>query len=284
MHVRDRRITILRSLRERGFQSVQQLEQLLGVSAATVRRDLTDLEREELLCRVHGGAETSRDALPSRLSGQPAFFAAQGRRLMEKRAIAERAAELIPADSSIIVDGGTTTFALVEFLRDRELRVLTSSFPLANELLQRTQAQVTVPGGPVYRDQQLILSPFDEPVIQGYVASLIFMGVQGVSERGLLQSDPMLVQAQRQLLDRADRLVVLADSTKFAPAGNLVVCPLERIDVFVTDAGASPASLAWLRDAGVEVLVVNKHRLRRNRARKTRTSLGSAAFEASERP
>lgn len=263
---------------------MQQLEQLLGVSAATVRRDLTDLEREELLCRVHGGAETSRDALPSSLSGQPAFFAAQGRRLMEKRAIAERAAELIPADSSIIVDGGTTTFALVEFLRDRELRVLTSSFPLANELLQRTQAQVTVPGGPVYRDQQLILSPFDEPVIQGYVASLIFMGVQGVSERGLLQSDPMLVQAQRQLLDRADRLVVLADSTKFAPAGNLVVCPLERIDVFVTDAGASPASLAWLRDAGVEVLVVNKDRPRRNRARKTRTSLGSAAFEASERP
>jgi DeoR family ulaG and ulaABCDEF operon transcriptional repressor len=194
---------------------------------------------------------------------------------MEKRAIAARAAELIGADSSIIVDGGTTTFALVEFLRDTEIRVLTPSFPLANELLNRTQAQVTVPGGPLYRDQQLILSPFDEPVIQGYVANLLFMGVQGVSERGLLQSDPMLVQAQRNLLERAERLVVLADSTKFDPAGNLVVCPLERVDVFITDAGAAPASLALLRDAGAEVLVVDKLRPRRNRTRKTETPRGS---------
>ena len=259
MHARDRRITILRSLGERGFQSVQQLEHTLGVSAATVRRDLTNLEREGLLSRVHGGAEVVRDALPRSLSGQPAFFAAQGRRLKEKRAIAARAAELIPVDSSIIIDGGSTTFALVEFLRDLEVRVLTSSFPLANELLHRTRAQVTVPGGPIYRDQQLILSPFDEPVIEGYVANLLFMGAQGISERGLLQSDPMLVQAQRHLLDRAERFVVLADSSKFAAAGNLVVCPPERIDVFITDSGATPASLARLRDAGVEVLVVDKH-------------------------
>jgi len=263
---------------------VQQLEQTLGVSAATVRRDLTDLEREGLLCRVHGGDEASRDAFPSSLSGQPAFFAAQGRWLGEKRAIAARAAELIPDDASIIVDGGTTTFALVEFLRDRELRVLTSSFPLANELLQRTQVQVTVPGGPVYRDQQLILSPFDEPVIQGYVASLLFIGVQGVTERGLLQSDSMLVQAQRQLLDRAERVVVLADSTKFAPAGNLIVCPLDRVDVFITDAGAAPVSLAWLRETGVEVLIVNKERSKKNQASNTGASPGSAAFGTSGRP
>ena len=242
-------------LTEREFISVEELRQRLGASEATVRRDLTELEAAGRLRRVRGGAEATSRALPRELAGQPAFAAAHARRLREKRAIARTAVERIAPGMSIIVDGGTTTFAMVEFLRSVDARVLTPSFPVAESLLRYTAVQVVVPGGPIYREQKLILSALEEPAIQTYWAQLMFIGAQALRAQGLLQSDPLLVQAQRQLIGRAERLVVLADSSKFAAHGNLVLCPLQRIHTVITDERASDGAVQMLERAGVEVVI-----------------------------
>jgi DeoR family ulaG and ulaABCDEF operon transcriptional repressor len=245
---------------------VQDLLTRLAASEATVRRDLSELEAEGKLRRIRGGAEATARTLPRALTGQPAFSAAHARRLAQKRAIAGRAAQLVTPGMSIIIDGGTTTFALVEFLRGVDVRVLTSSFPVAESLLRQTSVQLIVPGGPVYREQQLILSSFEEPAIQTFWAQTMFIGAQALRAQGVMQSDPLLVQAQRQLIERAERLVVLADSSKFLAHGSLVLCPLSRIHTVITDEGASDAALRMLERAGVSVLVAKREEGRRRPA------------------
>lgn len=263
MHVRERHRTTLQVLSERGFVSVQQLTQLLGSSQATVRRDLEALAGAGKLRRIRGGAERAGQTRRA-LVGQPAFFAVHGKRLADKRAIAREAVARVAPGSSIIIDGGTTTFAMVEFLRDVDVRVLTTSFPVAESLLRATRAEVTLPGGSLLRDQQMVLSPFEEPVIDSYWAQQLFIGAQALTRQGLLQSDPLLVQAQRRLLSRTERVVVLADSGKFTARGSLALCRLDALSEVITDERVRDEDVALLERAGVEVTVVPRARRRRN--------------------
>jgi DeoR family ulaG and ulaABCDEF operon transcriptional repressor len=265
MHASERRRSILRSVAGRGFVSVAELTELLGASEPTVRRDLVALAGEKRVRRVHGGVEAI-DVAQRVLVGQPEFAGARTVRSVEKRAIAKRAVELCEPGDAIIIDGGTTTFMMTEFLQDSEIHVLTPSFPVAEVLLRTTRCEVIVPGGPVYRNQQLILSPYDEPSVQNYCARLMFMGAQGIGEAGLIQSDPLLVQAEKQLMQRAEKLVVLVDSSKFLGRGRLVFCPLDQIDTIITDSGITPPTRAMLEGAGVELIVVPLGRSRRSTA------------------
>ena len=83
------------------------------------------------------------------------------------------------------------------------------------------------------------------------------MSALAISPHGVIEGDPLIARAERKLLARADKLVVLADGSKFAPRGSLVVCPLSRIGALITDSAAPPESLAMLREAGVETIVVD---------------------------
>lgn len=266
MHASERRRSILQSVSRRGFVSVGELTEILGASEPTVRRDLVELARRKRIRRVHGGAEAV-DATHRALVGQPEFARAQTVQASAKRAIAGRAAELCKPGDSIIIDGGTTTFFMTEFLRDRDLHVLTPSFPVAEVLLRDTRCEVILPGGPIYRTQRLILSPYDEPSVRNYRARLMFMGAQGIGPDGLIQSDPLLVQAEKQLRERADKLVVLVDSSKFPGRGRLVLCALDEIDTVITDAGIDAATKSMLAEAGIELLIVPRRGRRKSSRR-----------------
>ena len=89
--------------------------------------------------------------------------------------------------------------------------------------------RVALPGGEVYRDQKLIVAPFDDDAIQHYSARLMFMSAISIGPLGVIEGDPLIARAETKLLKRADRLVVLADASKFTARGSLVVCPLSRI-------------------------------------------------------
>ena len=158
---------------------------------------------------------------------------------------------------AIIVNGGTTTFQMAEFLRDRRLKILTNSYPLAEFLIHQTQNRVALPGGEVYREQKLIVAPFDDDAIQHYSARIMFMSAISIGPLGVIEGDPLIARAEAKLLRRADKLVVLADGSKFAQRGSLVVCPLSRIHALITDPAAPPEALAMLREAGVETIVVD---------------------------
>jgi DeoR family transcriptional regulator, ulaG and ulaABCDEF operon transcriptional repressor len=256
------RVEIVRNLlAAQGFLSIADLMAATGVSAASARRDAGRLAEAGYGERVYGGIQALGGAFSRRMAQTSletqAFDVSRTINIEAKRAIARRALEMCVDGDVIIVNGGTTTFQMAEFLRHTRLKILTNSYPLAEFLIRETQNRVALPGGEVYRDQKLIVAPFDDDAIQHYSARVMFMSAISIGPLGVIEGDPLIARAETKLLKRADKLVVLADSSKFAQRGSLVVCPLSRVHALITDQAAPPEALAMLRDAGVETIVVN---------------------------
>jgi DeoR family transcriptional regulator, ulaG and ulaABCDEF operon transcriptional repressor len=256
------RVEIVRNLlAAQGFLSITDLMAATGVSAASARRDAGRLAEAGYGERVYGGIQALGGAFSRRMAQASletqAFEVSRAINIEAKRAIARRALEMCVDGDVIIINGGTTTFQMAEFLRNTRLKILTNSYPLAEFLIRETQNRVALPGGEVYRDQKLIVAPFDDDAIQHYSARIMFMSAISIGPLGVIEGDPLIARAETKLLRRADKLVVLADSSKFSQRGSLVVCPLARIHALITDRAAPLEALAMLRDAGVETIVVN---------------------------
>ena len=255
MHERERWQLILTRLRDRGIVRVADLVGVTGASVATLRRDLAKLEDSGQLRRVHGGAE-------SVASGQtpltaPSFDASQTLNADLKQAVAQGAASLCQDGESIILNAGSTTWFMAQYLRQHRMQVLTNSFPIAQELIANSMNRVVLPGGELYREAGIILSPFDEDAIQHFAASKMFMSCYSITPLGIIESDPLVARAEAKLLSRTENLIVVADSSKFEARGNMVVCPLTRVSTLVTDTGAPPHMLDHLRQLGVEVILID---------------------------
>jgi DeoR family ulaG and ulaABCDEF operon transcriptional repressor len=133
--------------------------------------------------------------------------------------------------------------------------VFTNSFPIAEHLLRHSKNTVLLPAGAIYREQNIILSPFDEDGSRHFYGTRMFMGCRGLGPLGLMEGDPLLVQAEQKLIGQADELVVLADSTKFAARSSLLLCPLKRISTVITDEGITDRDAAMLEAAEVRLIV-----------------------------
>jgi DeoR family ulaG and ulaABCDEF operon transcriptional repressor len=243
-------------LSQRGFLSIADLMAATGASAASARRDAVRLAEAGHAERVHGGLQAVQEAFTPHAQHSRSFDHSLAVNIAAKRAIARRAVEMCEDGDVIIVNGGTTTYQMSEYLRRTRLKILTNSYPLAYFLIHETENRVALPGGEVYRDQKLIVAPFDDDAIQHYAARWMFMSAISVSPHGLIEGDPLIARAEAKLLRRADKLVVLADSSKFQTKGSLVVCPLSRVHTLITDTHAPESGLQMLRDAGVETIVV----------------------------
>jgi DeoR family transcriptional regulator, ulaG and ulaABCDEF operon transcriptional repressor len=259
MHAAQRDAEITRLLQSQGFISFKQLCARLQASSATIRRDLERLDAQGVIERVRGGARLKNNVRPipdDRLVGAP-FELNKVRYAAEKAAIGRAAAALCHRDEAVIIDGGTTTFQMCSHLEGLDLQVLTNSLHIVGELLPQPGARVSVPGGAIFREQNIILSPFDDDGINRYHASKLFMGAAAVGPRGLMQADVVLIQAERKLMDKADQLIVLVDSSKFRASATFLVCDLQEIDVVITDAGVRQADIDMLKAQDIEVIVAD---------------------------
>ncbi|MDW4498804.1 DeoR/GlpR family DNA-binding transcription regulator [Sulfitobacter sp. D35] len=254
MHEAERHRVILSAVQDRPMVSVPDLCQLTGVSEATIRRDIAQLHMQKRLRRVRGGAEALNPPQFVGLAGRT-FAVNETIRIREKQAIANAAAELCADGEPIIINGGTTTFQMVHPLATRRLQVFTNSFPIAEHLLKNSRNTIMLSGGAIYREQKIILSPFENDVTRNFYARRMFMGAQGLGPLGLMEADPLLIQAEQKLIGQADELVVLVDSTKFEARSSLVLCPLNRIDVVITDDGVSDRAAAMLEAAEIKLIV-----------------------------
>ena len=254
MHEKERHRVILSAIEGRPVVMVAELCALTGASEATIRRDIGTLDSLKRLRRVRGGAEAlDPNAMPA-LAGRP-FSINETIMIAQKRAIARAAVELCNEGEPIIINGGTTTFQMVHPLASRRLQVFTNSFPIAEHLLKHSRNTITMPGGAIYREQNIILSPFENDVTRNFYARRMFMGAQGVGPLGLMEADPLLIQAEQKLIGQADELVLLVDSTKFDNRSSLVLCGLDRIDVLITDDGISDRAAAMVESADVKLIV-----------------------------
>lgn len=259
MHERERWQLILNRLRERGIVRVNDLAALTGASLATLRRDMARLEDSGQLRRVHGGAETAEVGQGDLTAAS--FGASQTTNAEAKLAVARKAASLCADGDSIILNAGSTTWFMAQCLRQHRMQVLTNSFPIAQELIANSGNRVVLPGGELYREPGIILSPFEEDAIQHFAASKMFMSCYAITPMGVIESDPLIARAEAKLLSRAEKLIVIADSSKFEARGNMVVCPLTRVSTVVTDAGAPAGMIDHLRSVGVEVLIAEDESL-----------------------
>lgn len=254
MHEKERHRIILSGIQDRPVMTVADLCALTGASEATVRRDIAALHVAKKLRRVRGGVEALNPRRTTNLAGMP-FAMNETLRIQQKRAIARAGVEMCDDGDSIIINGGTTTFQMVHPLATRQLQVLTNSFPIAAHLLKHSQNGVVIPGGVVYPEQNIILSPFDNDVTRNFYARFMFMGAQGIGPLGVMEADPLLIQAEQKLLGQADELVMLVDSTKFTARSSLVLCPLGRIDVLITDDEITDRAASMIEAAGVKLVV-----------------------------
>jgi DeoR family transcriptional regulator, ulaG and ulaABCDEF operon transcriptional repressor len=254
MHEKERHRFILLAVQDKPVITVQEMVELTGSSEATIRRDIATLHVQKKLRRVRGGVESVNPPQYVGLMGRP-FSVNETINIAQKRAIALKAVELCDEGDAIIINGGTTTFQMVYPLAKKRMQIFTNSFPIAEHLLKHSKNSIMLPGGTIYREQNIILSPFENDVTRNFYARRMFMGAQGIGPLGLMEADPLLIQAEQKLIDQADELIVLVDSSKFKKRSSLILCSLERISAVITDEGVDDQTTAMLEAAGIRLII-----------------------------
>jgi DeoR family transcriptional regulator, ulaG and ulaABCDEF operon transcriptional repressor len=250
---RERQRLILKTAEERSVVSVIDLCELLGASEATIRRDVVSMADRGEIRRVRGGVEALQPRYQPHLVGTPLVLSLDVQ-IAQKRAIARAAMALITPGESIIIGGGSTTFCMAEFLEQTELDILTNSFPLISHLVSKSRNRITVPGGTVYREQSIVLSPFDSDTTRHFWGRTMFTSCYGLNRFGMMENDPLIAQSHNKLLASAERVVVLADSRKLRQHSAMIVMPLARMATLVTDSGATLQELEPFHAAGIEII------------------------------
>ncbi len=251
---RQRHEVIVAEVRRRGSVRVSELAELLGVSDMTVRRDLDLLDDAGLVAKVHGGA-TLRD---EHSSDEPGFEAKSLRNMAEKHAIAMAAAARVRAGSAIGVTAGTTTWQLAYHLVDiAGLTVVTNSVQVADVLHQhqRTDRTVVLTGG-VRTPSDALVGPVAVNTLHSLHLDSVFMGVHGISERaGYTTPNLMEADTNRAFIAGTERLIVLADHTKWNVTGLTSIAPLRTAAELITDRGLPDgARVALTAEVGQLVL------------------------------
>ncbi|MEO8722279.1 MAG: DeoR/GlpR family DNA-binding transcription regulator [Sphingobium sp.] len=260
MHAEQREKFILAALQTTGFVTYRELEAQLSASPATIRRDLGRLEANGSIVRVHGGAKLVPSAVPDlaerHLLGTP-FAQAITQNLEAKRAIGKAAAALCRPGEGVMIDGGTTTLQMCPHLAGMALQVLTNSLHIIDALLPQTDTRILVPSGTLFREQNIILAPAGEESMPQFHAPKLFMGAAAVGQQGVLQHDVILVAAERRLIERAEQVILLVDSSKFESTSGAIVCSLSEIDVLITDSGIPAHFRDTLAAANVELILAD---------------------------
>jgi DeoR family ulaG and ulaABCDEF operon transcriptional repressor len=257
MHATERDRVILGLLDEKGFVSFRELSRRVTASPATLRRDLERLQTVGRLVRVRGGVQPTGgvDHMSGHhLQGVP-FHENINRNRAAKEAIGKAASELCSPGEAIIIDGGSTTLHMCPHLEPLKLQVLTNSLHIVSALLQQPTTGISITGGVVFREQNIVLDPFEDVDTRIFRASRMFVGAAAVTRHGLMQSDIILVQAERKLLNQADELIVLVDSSKFKASAGHLLCELARVHTLVTDSDIDDASARMVESSGVKLIV-----------------------------
>jgi len=229
---------------------VEELTEQLGVSSATIRRDLGELENLGEVRRVYGGAVSTGGRL-----NEPLFDAKTSVAAAEKRRIAEAAAQYIKPNDTIYLDGGSTVLELARLLKDRSnISVVTNSLRAAVELAGRGPRLVLV-GGELRRLAQTTVGPLTRFMIQELHVDKAFMGTIGLSlEEGVTTTDPTEAYTKELVMEHAREVILLADSSKAHKVSFTRAGRLENVRVLITDSLFDRKLAKELRKRGMEVV------------------------------
>ncbi|PSL08393.1 DeoR family transcriptional regulator [Haloactinopolyspora alba] len=244
----------MRLLHVHGFQSVTHLTELLDVSDMTVRRDLKRLADAGELRVVHGGASLLHATL------RTADFTSRGaQERTAKRRIAQRAAALIEPDATVAIDAGTTTFELAVTLpTDFRGCVISHSVPVLQHMLNVPKATVIGLGGELLADSQAFVGSLATQALAGLGADVVFLGAAAIGTNDLFVATGHERPTKQALIGCAERVVLLADHSKFDTTAPVRLGPLDDVDTLVTDRPLTPELAEAFDVAGVTVLTAEE--------------------------
>ena len=230
--------------------SVEELSRRLEVSAATVRRDLAQLESLGEVRRVHGGGVGTESRLEEPLFDDKTSIAAR-----EKQRIAQAALKYIQPNDTIFLDGGSTVLELARLIRDRSnLTVVTNSLRAAIELAAQGPRVILI-GGEFRRRSQTLVGPLTRLTLDEVHVDKAFMGTIGLTlEEGLTTTDPSEAYTKELVMQHARQVFLLADHSKVGKVSFACAGQLGRVQVLITDKQVDRKFSSQLRKDGVEVV------------------------------
>jgi DeoR family transcriptional regulator of aga operon len=256
----ERRQQMVAFIEQNAGATVADLRERFGVSDATVRRDLIQLSKQGYIERGHGGAVPRRLRSFQGLPELPVLERAS-LQVEEKRCIGQAAARYVEDGDVIIISGGTTTAQMIPHLGNRrELTVVTNALNIALLLAPYQHIQTVITGGILRYSELSMLGAMTEDALSNLRADKLFMGSPAIHvDYGFSADNTIEVQSDRTIMASAKEITVLADHTKFGKIAMMRVAPVERVRRMITDTGVADATVAALREQGVEVVLV-EHR------------------------
>ncbi len=252
--IKVERLDAIRShLYANGFSTINAIARSVGASVATIRRDLQKLEREGAVDRVHGGARIAEGS-----SVEVAFQERARTNLAAKRAIAAAAFEKLASRSSLFLDAGTTVLQLARLIRINPLplRIFTNGLPVAQELSNLPQIEVTLLGGQLRSENSSVVGPHAEAMLQSLWLDQLFLGASAIGEDGAIYSvDSAEASLNRCMLSRSAQRFILADASKFGCLATYKVAPLSEVHA-ITDSKLSPEWRHRLRQVSAATTIV----------------------------
>jgi DeoR/GlpR family transcriptional regulator of sugar metabolism len=232
------------------FVNFEDLCEKFSASKSSIRRDLIELEAKGVLRRVHGGA----------ISLQVRDEGLDFNRLSvsyhdEKARIGRMAASLVQDRETVILGGGSSVVEVARNLTEKPIQVVTNSVPVAQVFWESKQVEVTLTGGYVYPRLGVQLGPICERMLHSVSADILIMGIMGVTKSGLSDSNSLIVESIRAMIQCARKVVIVADRSKFGRDAMIHVADLADIDQVVTDKDLDQESRQMLKDNGVECLL-----------------------------
>lgn len=245
-----RQVEIIEVARGAGRVLVEELARHFDVTPQTIRKDLNELCERQLLIRIHGGATIASGV--ENLSYEARRFVA----IEEKRRIGKAAAALIPNNSSLFINIGTTTEEVASALSDREnLLVITNNLNVATQLYRLPKIEVIVAGGEVRRSDGGIVGSQAVDLIRQFKVDTAVIGVSAIDDDGsLLDFDHREVRVAQAIIENARQVLLVADFTKLKRTAPVRVAHLSQIHTFVTDTLPSPILRDLCRNRGVGLI------------------------------
>jgi DeoR family transcriptional regulator of aga operon len=252
---------LLELLTDTGRVSVEDAAGRLGVSQATIRRDFDQLAQQQMITRTRGGAVASGVSYDLPLRYKTAKHSA------EKQRIGAAAAALVAPGMVVAINGGTTTTEVARALAVRPdlaatpdgaaLTVVTNALNIANELLVRSRMKIVVTGGVVRPQSFELVGPLAGGILREVTLDIALLGVDAIDVTlGAAAHHEGEAAMNNLMVARARRVVIIADSSKLGGHAFARICPAERVDTLVTDAGASDATVSTFELAGITVVRV----------------------------
>ncbi len=235
---------------------VAELVKKFNVSEETVRRDLNQLEQEGLVQKNYGGAilieELQKNSILPIEQRKHQFY-------NEKELIAQKAAELIMPEQTIILDAGSTTWHVAKESKAKDnLMIITNAMNIAEECSINKTSSVYLLGGKLRRNSSSTVGPQAEIELKKYNANYVFLGTSGISLRqGFTSSDLYEAEMKKAMVTAGEKIVVLADHSKLTRAGLTSFCSFEEVDIFITSDKADDKILYEIEKCGVNVKVVS---------------------------